>query len=143
MSIDPNSSTPIFHQIAEYVRRSVAAGVYRAGEPIPSLRQMALDLTVNPNTVQRAYEELEREGLIEARKGLGMFVTHDGVSAARRRSEATVYGAFVTGIRVGRAAGMSSGQIREGFDRAEHDTAAEAVQPDASDDTVKTTGDQP
>lgn len=81
--IDAHSSVPIFVQIADHTRRAVAAGMYRAGEPIPSLRALAVALVVNPNTVQRAYDQLEREGLIEARKGLGMFVTADGAADAR------------------------------------------------------------
>ena len=62
MSVDPNNPIPIYQQIADNIRRSIAAGVYRPGEMIPSLRVLALELTVNPNTVQRAFETLEREG---------------------------------------------------------------------------------
>lgn len=124
MGIDPNSPVPIFRQIAGYIRHAVAAGVYRPGEIIPSLRALALELTVNPNTVQRAYEELEREGVIQARKGLGMFVTKDGVAAARSRSEAAVYSAFDQGVRAGRAANMPPERIRGTFDKALADAAA-------------------
>ena len=121
MSIDPNSHVPIYQQIVEHVRRSVAAGVYRTGEPIPSLRQMALDLVVNPNTVQRAYEQLERDGLIEARKGLGMFVTQNGVASALTSSEAAVRSAFAQGIHAGQAAKMPDQQIRTTFEQAWED----------------------
>ncbi|MGD2110533.1 MAG: GntR family transcriptional regulator [Phycisphaerae bacterium] len=123
MSIDPNSSVPIFEQIASYVRRSVAAGVYKSGEMIPSLRAMALDLTVNPNTVQRAYEELEREGLIEARRGRGMYVTNNGTVAAKDKSAEAVYHAFDQGIRSGRDAKMAPEQIRTTFERAWRDSS--------------------
>lgn len=126
MSIDPNSSVPIYQQIGDYIRRAVAAGVYRPGEMIPSLRAMALDLTVNPNTVQRAYEELEREGLIQARKGLGMFVTKNGAASAQTKSEAAVYSAFNQGIRAGQAANMPPKRIRITFDKAWKDVNAEA-----------------
>ena len=122
MGIDPNSPVPIYRQIADYVRRAVAAGVYRPGEAIPSLRAMALELTVNPNTVQRAYEELERDGLIHARKGLGMFVTKRGVESAQSKSEAAVYAAFDQGIRTGRAANIPAKRIRVTFDQAWKDT---------------------
>jgi len=125
LSIDPSSSVPIFEQIATHVRRAVAAGVYRSGETIPSLRAMALELTVNPNTVQRAYEELEREGLIEARRGRGMFVTSDGAATAQDKSEEAVYAAFGQGIRAGQASKMPSRQIRATFDRAWRDNGTE------------------
>jgi GntR family transcriptional regulator len=116
--IDPNSPVPIYQQIGTYIRRRVAAGVYRPGEMVPSLRALALELTVNPNTVQRAYEALEREGLLRARKGLGMLVTEDGAASARGRSEAAVYSTFVDGIQAGRAADLPADQIRGTFERA-------------------------
>lgn len=121
MSINPNSPVPVYLQIADYIRGVVAAGVYRSGEAIPSVRALALDLTVNPNTVQRAFEELEREGLIEVRKGLGMFVAKNGVSAALAQSEQAMHGAFVQAIRGGRAARIPSKRIRAAFDAAWRD----------------------
>jgi GntR family transcriptional regulator len=118
MSIDANSPVPVFLQIAEHIRRAVAAGVYRPGELIPSQRAMALELTVNPNTVQRAYEVLEREGLVRARKGVGMLVTDEGVRAARDTAEAGVHEAFVQGIRAARAAGIPMERVRAAFQDA-------------------------
>ena len=118
MGVDPHSATPIFHQIADHVRGAVAAGVYRPGEPIQSMRTLAVELRVNPNTVQRAFELLEREGLIQPRKGLGMFVTTNGASSARSKLEAAVYAAFSHGIRVGQAACLPAGQIRDSFEKA-------------------------
>ena len=125
MSIDPSSPVPIFQQIADFIRRAVAAGVYRPGEMIPSLRALALELTVNPNTVQRAYETLEREGLIHARKGLGMFVTKHGAESAQSKSAAAVYLAFAQGIRAGQAANMPPERIRAAFKKALEDVGAE------------------
>ena len=75
MSIDPSSATPIYQQIVDYVRQAVAAGVYRPGEMIPSVRAMSLKLTINPNTIARAYQVLESEGLVASVKGKGMVVT--------------------------------------------------------------------
>ncbi len=72
MLIDPKSSIPIFRQIADQLRQSIDAGVFKAGEMLPSLRTMAVDIKVNPNTVQRAYEALEREGVVETRRGIGI-----------------------------------------------------------------------
>ncbi len=121
MSIDPASPTPVFQQIAEHVQRLVAAGVFRAGELIPSVRVMALELRVNPNTVQRAYQTLEADGLVEVRKGIGMVVTNNGATTAKGRSLAAVQDAFRRGIRTGRAAAMPSEHIRDSFDEAMRD----------------------
>ena len=118
MSIDPASSTPIYQQIADEIRRAVAAGVYKTGEMIPSIRVMSLKTTVNPNTVQRAYELLEREGLVRARQGLGMFVTQRGAKAAQTRSEQAVSAAFAQGIRAALAAGIPAAKVMTAFRQA-------------------------
>ena len=118
MTIDANSPVPLYKQIANHVRHVVAAGVYRPGEMIPSVRALALELGVNPNTVQRAYEQLEREGLVHARRGLGMFVTKEGAASAQSQSEAAVYAEFAEGIRVGQDANLSNSRIRANFQKA-------------------------
>lgn len=74
LQIDPSRPLPIFSQIMEGVRLAVATGRVFAGERIPSIRDLAVELRVNPNTVARAYQELERSGLIESRRGMGYFV---------------------------------------------------------------------
>ena len=72
LTVDPRSGVPIYLQIIEQVKRSVALGILQAGEQLPTVKQLAIDLTVNPNTVARAYRELEREQVIETcpRKGI-------------------------------------------------------------------------
>jgi GntR family transcriptional regulator len=122
MSIDTTSSTPVFQQIAGHVQRLVAAGVFRPGELIPSVRALALELRVNPNTVQRAYQTLESNGLVEAKKGIGMVVTDNGATSAKGRSRAAVLDSFREGIRAGRAAAMSGDHIRDAFEEALGDT---------------------
>ncbi|MBP2017236.1 GntR family transcriptional regulator [Symbiobacterium terraclitae] len=72
--IDPASGTPIYRQLVEQVRQAVASGVLRAGDRLPSVRDLAVELAVNPNTVAKAYQELEREGVIETPRGRGTFV---------------------------------------------------------------------
>jgi GntR family transcriptional regulator len=118
VNVDPRSHVPIYLQIAGGIRAAVAAGLYRPGEPVPSLRALALDVQVNPNTVQRAYDELEREGLLYPRRGRGLFVTEQGAASAQRRARQAVRGALDEAIRVARSAGMSAEQIRHTFDAA-------------------------
>jgi DNA-binding transcriptional regulator YhcF (GntR family) len=65
--IEPDSHVPIYIQIIEYLRSRIAAGVFRPGEALPSLRALALELKVNPNTVQRAYDEMDRQGMIRSK----------------------------------------------------------------------------
>jgi GntR family transcriptional regulator len=118
MQIDPSDHVPIYLQIAKGIRAAVAAGIYRPDEALPSLRALALEIQVNPNTVQRAYDELEREGLIYSQRGRGLFVSKQGVTSAQSRAEDGVRRAFDEGIRASRAAGMTVRQVREIFQAA-------------------------
>ena len=122
MNIDPRSHIPIYLQIAEGIREAVAAGIHRPGESLPSLRALAIDVQVNPNTVQRAYDELAREGLIQARRGKGLFVTEEGTASARTRAQQMVRRAFEQGIRTGRAAGLPREEVRTIFEGSLNDS---------------------
>jgi GntR family transcriptional regulator len=107
MQIEPTSSIPVFRQIADGIRGAVAAGVYRPGDLIPSIRAQAIALVVNPNTVQRAYEELEREGLIISKKGTGMIVSPDSKLAATNGIHENIQTLITQAISAGRSAGLS------------------------------------
>ncbi len=73
-NIDPSSGVPIYRQLVDQVKQGVAGGVLRAGDRLPSVRDLALELTINPHTVAKAYQELERDGVIEVPRGRGAFV---------------------------------------------------------------------
>ena len=118
MPVDPNSHVPIYEQIVEHIRGSVAAGVYRPGESLPSIRSLALELVVTPNTVQRAYQELERDGLAYTRKGLGVFVTENGDASALSKSETALRSALDGAIQTARSAGLTQSRIRSIFQQA-------------------------
>ena len=72
--LDHRDSRPIYDQIADNFRRQIRAGVLRCGDKLPSVRELSAQLTINPNTIQRAYRELEQEGWIESTPGKGSFV---------------------------------------------------------------------
>lgn len=82
-----SSDKPVYLQISDRIVKKVLSGEYKAGEQIPSVRQIALEAAVNPNTVQHAFTELENEGLIISRGTLGRFVTEDTqvVASCRRK----------------------------------------------------------
>jgi GntR family transcriptional regulator len=73
-SLSPASDTPIYRQIIQHIRRAVIQGQLSLGEQLPAVRVLAEALVVNPNTVARAYQELIRDGLLESRSGVGVFV---------------------------------------------------------------------
>ena len=85
-TIDPRSGVPIYHQLIEQVKRSVAIGVLSPGEQLPTVKQLALDLTINPNTVARAYRDLERDQVIETAAGRGSFVRGNGAATTARKT---------------------------------------------------------
>ena len=73
-SLSPASDVPIYRQIIQHIRRAVVQGQLALGEQLPAVRVLAEALVVNPNTVARAYQELIRDGLLESRSGVGVFV---------------------------------------------------------------------
>jgi GntR family transcriptional regulator len=86
--IDPKSALPIYRQIIEQIRRSVAAGLLAPGDQLPSVRDLASRLLVNPNTVARVYRDLERDGLLETRRGQGTYIAASAtalIESERRR----------------------------------------------------------
>ncbi|MCI2048279.1 MAG: GntR family transcriptional regulator [Lachnospiraceae bacterium] len=77
LQLDYKDSRPIYEQISDGCRKLILAGVLAPDEPMPSVRSMAMELSTNPNTVQKAYAELERQGVIYTVKGRGNFVSGD------------------------------------------------------------------
>jgi GntR family transcriptional regulator len=75
VSIDARDATPIYAQLERGLRAAVATGRLRPGDQLPTVRQLAVDLSVNANTVARVYAELERAGVIETRRGVGSFIS--------------------------------------------------------------------
>jgi GntR family transcriptional regulator len=75
---NPSSGVPIYLQLMEQVKHQIETGALRAGEQLPGIRPLAEELVINPNTVAKAYRELEHEGVIELRHGAGAFVSSNG-----------------------------------------------------------------
>ena len=83
LTLNYRDSRPIYGQIKDGLRRMIVSGALEPGEKLPSIRAMAVDLAINPNTIQRAYAELEAEGFIYSVPGKGSYTAHGG-GAARR-----------------------------------------------------------
>lgn len=118
MKVDPGSVVPIFTQIVNEMQSAIAAGVFREGERIPSARELAQRLTVNPNTVQKAYAELVELGVVESRRGLGKFVAKRGSSSALKQSEESVAALCEQAIILGRSAGILDRRLKQIFSEA-------------------------
>lgn len=96
VSIDPTDRTPIYAQLERALRAAIATGRLAPGDQLPTVRQLAVDLRVNANTVARVYAELERAGVLETRRGVGSFVTATPGQARPRREHERRLRAFVT-----------------------------------------------
>jgi len=98
LTVDPRDSTPIYAQLERGVRAAIATGRLAPGEQLPTVRQMAVELQVNANTVARVYAELERSGVIETKRGVGSFVTASPAQAHPPREHERRVRTFVTRI---------------------------------------------
>jgi len=86
--LNPASGTPLYLQLVERLKHAIATGAIKAGDQLPSVRKMAEDLLINPNTVVRAYRDLEHEGFVDLKHGSGVFVRDSVVSRSRLMDKA-------------------------------------------------------
>ena len=96
VTIDARDKTPIYAQLERGLRAAIAAGRLSAGDQLPTVRQLAVELRVNANTVARVYSELERAGVIETRRGVGSFIA---ATPERARSPRSTNGACARSSR--------------------------------------------
>lgn len=106
------SNLPIYIQIVDYIKRQIITGSLKEGEKLPSVREIATELKVNPNTVQRSYQELERENLVFTQRGMGTFVNEDKkvIKELKKNLANNVINNFINDMK---AIGFSSADIIE------------------------------
>jgi GntR family transcriptional regulator len=116
-ALDLHTGVPVYRQLIDQVRAGIASGSLTAGDQLPTVRQLAVDLAINPNTVMRAYRELELGGLLETQQGTGTFISNkkpEKKTVERERQLGLMAGEFAA--RAG-AAGFTLeeliGQLRE------------------------------
>ena len=85
--LQPSSGVPIYKQIIKQIKHAAAGGLLSAGDQLPSVRELSEDLTINPNTVSKAYQELERDGIIEIIHGVGTFVSKGNIFMEEKEKE--------------------------------------------------------
>lgn len=98
LSIDSRDATPIYAQLERALRASIATGKLQPGSQLPTVRQLAVELRINANTVARVYAELERAGVIETRRGVGSFISATPAQAHPPREHERRLRAFVTRV---------------------------------------------
>lgn len=98
VTVDSHDSTPIYAQLERGVRAAIATGRLRPGDQLPTVRQMAVELQVNANTVARVYAELERSGVIETKRGVGSFISASPAQAYPPREHERRVRSFITRV---------------------------------------------
>lgn len=101
MGIEFDNNLPIYMQIMNYMKQEIVLGKLGPGDKIPSVRELAAELRINPNTVQRTFQELEREEIVETRRGLGRYVTQEEgkIMAIKKEMAADLLDRFIRGMQ--------------------------------------------
>ena len=114
VSLDPRDKTPIYAQLERGLRAAIATSRLRVGDQLPTVRQLAVDLRINANTVARVYSELERAGVIETRRGVGSFIKATAAEAHPPRERDRRLRAFATRVLADAdAAGFTADDVIE------------------------------
>lgn len=116
LSIDTRDPTPLYAQVERGLRAAIATGRVRPGDQLPTVRQLAVDLSVNANTVARVYADLERQGVLETRRGVGTFVAAAAGRAVPARERRRLLAAFLTRVIADAAeAGFTMDEMLDGL----------------------------
>ena len=118
LSIEPNNGIPIYEQLVRQIKYAVAEGIVVPGQVIPSVREMAKLLAVNPNTVQRAYLQLQSESVLQALRGRGMAVCSDARDRCVTDRRALLAERLQAVLAEAILSGLATEQIREMFELA-------------------------
>ena len=119
LTVDPRSGVPIYLQVIEQIKRSVAVGILQPGEQLPTVKQLALDLTINPNTVAKAYRDLERDGVIETAPGRGSFVRANGMAESTKAAASDLAReALESAVREAKSVGLNRTEVQHLADAA-------------------------
>ena len=112
VTVDARDATPIYAQLERGLRAAIAAGRLRPGDQLPTVRQLAVELQVNANTVARVYSDLERSGVLETRRGVGSFIRATPDEARPRKEHERRLRAFATRVLADAgAAGFTPAEI--------------------------------
>jgi GntR family transcriptional regulator len=116
IEVNPRGGVPIYVQIVDQVRHALEVGGLRPGERLPTVRQLASDLTIAPNTIVKAYNELQRMGLVESRPGVGTVVAQGVEEIDRERRVEAIFERLRVLVRDAAALGISEDELWASLD---------------------------
>ena len=115
---NPGSGVPIYLQLIEQVKHAIETGALRPGDQLPGIRRVAEELVMNPNTVAKAYRELEHDGVIELRHGAGAFVSANAGAQRQTEKIRAAQSTVTASVKQLRARGITDGEIRRLYESA-------------------------
>ena len=116
IKVDTSSFVPIYEQIKKELKKEVFMGDLKPNDPLPSIRDLATELLVNPNTVARAYRELERDGFIYTRKGKGCYISDDSTKLMIEERNSILTQSFDEVIQDAKKFGLNPEEIKKIFE---------------------------
>jgi len=115
--IDPADGVPIFDQVVRQVKFAVARGAVKPGNLVPSVRELAKELAINPNTVARAYQQLQADGVLETVRGMGLEVAADALKGCKSERLRIVQSRFRQALVEAWRSGLQADEIRQVVER--------------------------
>lgn len=117
IKIEPKSFIPLYEQIKKEIKRNISLGILKSHEPLPSIRDLAAELIVNPNTVARAYRELEMEGFVYKKKAKGCYVSDSSSSLIKKERSEILNQVFDEAIGEAKRFNLKSNEVKRLFDK--------------------------
>jgi len=115
-SIDPSGDVPIYEQIVRQIKLAVADEVLVGGQMVPSVRQLASELAINPNTIARAYQQLQSDLVLDTLRGRGMVVRRDAIKRCTKARNTLVADSFSRALADALSGGMTANELRDLFE---------------------------
>jgi GntR family transcriptional regulator len=116
LDVNPRSGVPLYVQIVEQIKHAINVGALQTGDQLPTVRQLAIELTIAPNTIVKAYNELQAMQLVESKAGVGTVVIASSDGATRARQVQTVRERLNEVVRDARGLGIEASELDEYYD---------------------------
>ena len=117
LDVNPRSGVPIYVQLVQQITHALEIGILRTGDQLPTVRQLASELAIAPNTIVKAYDELARLGLIESRQGVGTLVTANMQGVLHQHQQTALFEQMAALVRDAANLGISEQEVRDHFER--------------------------
>jgi GntR family transcriptional regulator len=123
--LDEHSGVPVYRQMIDQVQAAVATNLLKTGDQLPTVRRVAVDLAINPNTVSRAYREMELRGILDTQHGTGTFVAENLVERSPEEKQRLLNQLLTELMARAASAGLRLSEVQRALERLSHETPNE------------------